>query len=575
MRCLHRERAFVLTACWVFLWVGDPLAAMEDLTGFDRDVAPFLRAHCVKCHGAGRHEARLMLHKIAARVDKAATPIWEAVAEQLESEEMPPEEEPRPDRQRVRRVVEWIRAQLEEVGAEESSESIRPEYGNRVRHELLFSAAENESAPATPARIWRVRPSIYESFVEHASRQPFHRRFKRGSTFSTPWGLTGDGLRDYSALYWIGEAETELLISNAMQVASNMSRKRGTFRSESKVFRDFLRSQRDPSTDDLERVITAAYQQILERVPTADETARYGSFLRRNLEKLGRETGLQTTLAALLLQPEAVFRFELGHGERDEHGRVRLAPTELAYAIAFALTDETPDETLVRAATDGTLSTATGVRAQAFRLLAAPRADERLSRIDIARRAKRRNPPLLRFFREYFGYAKAPRVFKDLATKRKARLRGIYSPASLVSDTDLLVLHIVETDQDVLRELLTSNLSFVATGSGRWSSLESLKERAQKNGKPTPTHPFVDKRNRINEHYNLDPSEWREDMPFPPRRRASEPASSLSRVGSSRIRRTSKTTRSFEASGFGNACWAGRFSTLPSPSTPSSRTTKT
>ena len=44
------------------------------------------------------------------------------------------------------------------------------------------------------------------------------------------------------------------------------------------------------------------------------------------------------------MKPEAVYRMEIGLGAQDVHGRRRLSPTELAFAIARALMDTGPSE---------------------------------------------------------------------------------------------------------------------------------------------------------------------------------------------------------------------------------------
>ena len=203
------------------------LQAADANGGFDAIVAPFLKRHCVRCHGARKGAARLMLHKMTGRVGPSEAKVWEAVLAQLDHGAMPPEDEPRPHAENVALVSRWIRDALQTATpALPSHELIYPENGNHVPHDSLFET-KADAVPATRARIWRVRPSIYESFVEHASREPFHHPFKRESLFSTPWGLEGEGFQDYSDLYWIGEAETELLMSNAMRVAAIMSRKAG------------------------------------------------------------------------------------------------------------------------------------------------------------------------------------------------------------------------------------------------------------------------------------------------------------------------------------------------------------
>ena len=500
----------LLFAILIFTGFGAALAQSD----FDSLIIPFLKKHCVACHGPKKQKGKLMLHKMSGKLSASGAQVWEAVLAELEDQNMPPEDEPQPPGADIEKVKRWIQKQLDAASSASiaAHDMIYPENGNHVPHDVLFTPG-SQAKPATPARIWRVRPSIYESFVQHASREPFNHPYRREKLYSTPWGLEGEGFKDYAALYWIGEAETELLLANAMRGAQMMSRKRANFRNESRPFQDFLRSRKG-GNDAVTAVINAAFEQVLRRAPDADEAKRYAAFLQKNVDELGREKGLQTTLAALLMHPKAVFRFELGTGQPDVGGRVRLAPGELAYAIAFALTDSAPDEELHSAAQNGKLDTATGIREQVLRVLTAQHTglEESYRSSKIGRRAK---APILRFFQEYFGYGKAGQIFKDESTRRKASIKGSYSPGSLVNDTNLLILHVLKQDRDVLRELLTTDLSFVSTGRGRWNDLADLRKRFAKSGNTDRITPFSDKRNRINQHYNIEPSEWREEMPFP------------------------------------------------------------
>ena len=70
------------------------------------------------------------------------------------------------------------------------------------------------------------------------------------------------------------------------------------------------------------------------------------------------------------------------------------------------------------------------------------------------------NPRILQFFREFFGYYKADEVFKDVDefTRRDGFQQFQQGTASkLVYDTDSLILHLLEKDQNVLEELLTTD----------------------------------------------------------------------------------------------------------------------
>ena len=64
-------------------------------------------------------------------------------------------------------------------------------------------------------------------------------------------------------------------------------------------------------------------------------------------------------------------------------------------------------------------------------------------------------PRILRFFHEYFGYYRAVDVFKDESANPE------HDALILIRDTDQLVQSILDRDQDVFRELLTTTKSFV------------------------------------------------------------------------------------------------------------------
>ena len=78
------------------------------------------------------------------------------------------------------------------------------------------------------------------------------------------------------------------------------------------------------------------------------------------------------------------------------------------------------------------------------------------------------NQRVLRFFREFFGYHHATKVFKD---EKRIGNDDQFDTERLVNDADQFVMHIFDTDQDVLRRLLTSDTYFVSY----LGSLEKIK----------------------------------------------------------------------------------------------------
>lgn len=108
------------------------------------EVRTFLAAHCTACHGPEKQESDLRLD--GATVDWSApeaTARWTTVIERIEAGEMPPEERPRPPKDRTHAAVRALRTQLLEELTKNGAAAVRRprrlnrlEYQNSVR-ELL------------------------------------------------------------------------------------------------------------------------------------------------------------------------------------------------------------------------------------------------------------------------------------------------------------------------------------------------------------------------------------------------------------------------------------------------------
>ncbi len=159
-------------------------------------------------------------------------------------------------------------------------------------------------------------------------------------------------------------------------------------------------------------------------------------------------------LTALILTPEFVYRQEIGLGERLPDGRRRLAPREIAYAIAYALTDSPPDGHLINAVEENRLSTKQDVEREVRRMLETSTKeywDYEINHTFEDHVEACPNPRILRFFREFFGYGGVFEVFKDQSRNPD------HKPTFLFKDADLFVLSILVEDRNVLEQLLTSN----------------------------------------------------------------------------------------------------------------------
>ena len=313
-----------------------------------------------------------------------------------------------------------------------------PHYGNKVDHAALFGATAR-TIPDAPPRVWRISPAIYRELWGAKSNVP--------SPFAVP---PNHGFKDYSADAGIDEPTAAQLIRNAQALVAKQTAfttgpdgKLKVQNGSIKEFCELLNPGRTPTRADHEKAIARQFQTALKRTPTKDETDRFVALFEKNVADAGRTEGVRTTLSAILLHPEALFRSERGAGSPDADGLVMLTPRELAFAVAYAVGDRGPDAQLLAAADKGQLKAPAQIAAQLQRLWADPKLPK---------------TRMLRFFHEYFEYHLATEVFKD------KKLNKDHNPRALVEDTDRLVQYILDQDKNVLYELLTTNKSFVAYG---------------------------------------------------------------------------------------------------------------
>jgi hypothetical protein len=473
-------------------WAGQQPASPVDKGGFAEKVVPFLKTHCIRCHGSSKQAGKFRLDQLLAAEPARGTALesWHAILERLATGEMPPKGEPRPDAVAARKVIDLLHQALKAAGSDASIglELAYPHKGNSVDHDLLFGDTKGR-IPGGDPRLWRITPFAYRGIVDGVTHGKVKANFKGNAppVIPTPFGLSTDhGFRDYAFRYKVSTSEIEQLALNAKKAIEYAMKKRGG-QPATKELAAIANATGMPSAAQIDAAVNVMFQQVLSRPPTKDERERYGKFLAKNLEKSGNQDGLIRGLTPVLLHPEAIFRLELAEGEPDEHGRKMLAPQELARALAYALTDLPPDATLLAAARNGKLKSADDVRREVKRMLEDADIDK---------------PRILRFFQEYFDYTEAPDVFKDDYIIKAAAI-GKYNPTQLVNDTDALVLHILANDRAVLFEMLTTKQAFVDVLTGNRLNLFRQKQK---------TSPFT-KDNRTNEHYNLTVDAWKLNAP--------------------------------------------------------------
>jgi hypothetical protein len=402
-------------------------------TTYEKDVMPFLSSYCTSCHDDKNSKGYVTLHDISG--DLAAgkdIDLWNTVLKQLELSEMPPAKaKNQPTESEIAKVVGWINAELNKSGnvANLYHQLESPSFGNLVNHEKLFSG-EIKTKAFSPARLWRVSEKVFDNVKSNYGvdvtnfRQPFLLDDKKG-------------IRDYANLLFADSAVVEVLMANAGYCVDELMEKDQAMKAL---------ANGSPSAEQLGGAVSQLFKRVVFRDPSQEEITKYLGLYQGSVQEGGNAEALRVMLMAVMLHPESVYRLEIGLGDEDSSGRRMLSPTELAYSIAYALTDDRPDNSLVQAAESGKLKNKEDVNEQVSRMLADKSIDK---------------PRILRFFQEFFGYNQAHKIFKDEGRSGGFHYYGENYPRIYERDADFFVMNILEKDKDVFRQLLLSDEYFI------------------------------------------------------------------------------------------------------------------
>ncbi len=409
---MNSPRTVIALAALV--WGGGFPAAAEE----PPDMAAFLQTYCISCHGPdeAKDDIRLDGLSFPIRSDEDAE-LWHRVLESLQFGEMPSDRAKKfPTRAESREIENFIASALADHGREMVDASRQEGLGNLVPHELLFSPEERQRPVDVGARLWRVSPEVLDETARAA----------RLRVTSNPFMLEPPNgkFRDYKGKYVMSSVATEQLVDLAMQVAATQLPK--------------LQERIDAAMDRdqaIREALTGQFNLALRRSPSDEDLAELEEVMRKVDKDLGAPSGLQAAIAYMILLPEHIFRYEtVGSEVSDtERGLIRLTSGELADALAFALTGRNAPTALRRDFLADTRPVAEVLETFATRLLG-----------DGA------NPQVLRFFREYLDYEKCSEVFKDPVTQHR------HAAESLERDLDRLIEHVLRSDKQVLRSLLTT-----------------------------------------------------------------------------------------------------------------------
>ena len=107
------KSACLLVALLIGAWLPQRAQAEDHKASFTDEIRPLLAKYCLSCHADKdpKGELNLIRFNSLAAVRKDLKP-WQALIEQLESGQMPPEDKPQPTAAERRRLIEWTRSFL-------------------------------------------------------------------------------------------------------------------------------------------------------------------------------------------------------------------------------------------------------------------------------------------------------------------------------------------------------------------------------------------------------------------------------------------------------------------------------
>ena len=343
----------------------------DDLLGF----------YCYECHDSGTQKGDVRLDNLEELGLGKRLDLLNVALEHVFSGEMPPKKADQPKQEERDQLAQWIWGELKIYNASKLEDKLRYyKYANYLDHDRLFSGEITE-APFTKARRWRVNELIYHERINEVFE--LEGRSRRESFFGVvkPFNLPTDPGVAYYDTEIVEGGQFLTLMSNAKWVVEKQLRHALVESGEHVFSREYLEAKGNggrffnarfpdevwnpgrtaeaftrvinstgrPGAEMLRDAITHQFKVALQREPDATEMDKYLGFTNKTLDVSDKTSALKKMMVSVLMEPEFLYRNEFGGGKPDKHGRLKLTSREASYAIAYALTDRVPDETLVNA----------------------------------------------------------------------------------------------------------------------------------------------------------------------------------------------------------------------------------
>ncbi len=452
----------------------------------NQKVEEIINQYCLECHDEETQKAGVYFENLKDLALDSRLVLLNRMQEQVYIKEMPPRKKRnQPSGSERELLLSWLNRELKKHNASELEDKMRyPNYGNYIDHQKLFSGEIKEKA-YTAARRWLVSPQIFNNRVRNI--------FKGHLDGYTGYGITNPiilpdhaGVRYYDNMLLDG-GQLLIMLNNANWIVSKQVHaariEKGDFKKgdvlnpkddwypleTKKAFKKIILQKRMPTSVEMTEAIQTQFSSVLGRKANADELKKYSEHLISCIEIGGNTKGLMQMLRNVILESEFMYRLEFGAGKSDSMGRKKLSAREASYAIAYALSDTGPDDALVKAAQKKKLLHKKDYYREVLRILNDKKSffgyGSPILNGKNLKSHKVSHPKINRFFREFFGYDKMIKVFKD-----KPRSGGFYqntgrgtagTAGRVIDEADRVVDKILIEDKQVFSNLLGTENFFV------------------------------------------------------------------------------------------------------------------
>ncbi|WP_372897913.1 DUF1592 domain-containing protein [Stieleria sp.] len=349
MTVLQNTTRWIWLACWIGLTTGMALAeerpskdskAELAAENFQTNIAPFLENHCVVCHSGDDFEGEVSFDRFEDSADiQENYEFWEKVLRLVVEHQMPPADQTQPTDDEIASLGRAIEFEfnafdcsaIKHPGRVTIRRLNKSEYNNTIRDLLGLDLRLADNFPSDDVAhgfdnvgdVLTIPPILFEKYLEAAAT------------------IAEKALADEQARKRVLPRE-----------AANDDEQVAVARENVRQFAS--RAFRRPITDDESERLFAIMRNAFQRGAPRDEI-------------------FQTVVAAILINPNFLFRVEQDPDPDDEDGIRALDSYELATRLSYFLWSSMPDERLFELAASGELTNKEVLSAEAKRMLADPK----------------------------------------------------------------------------------------------------------------------------------------------------------------------------------------------------------